>query len=99
MHGAAAGVKCKQCGHEVKVDGNELQLDSGRDCQFAAINKWKYQADLWGKKKVEVPPDVSDLQKKLAAALEENQILKTVIALENFYPRIERYDTEVDWTI
>ncbi len=92
MHGAAAGVKCKRCGHEVKVDGNELHMDWGEDCQREAIAEWTYQVTRWGKNKPEVQLDVKDLQKKLAAALEENQILKTVIALEHLNTRIEMHD-------
>lgn len=92
MHGAAAGVKCKRCGHEVKVDGNELHMDRGEDCQREAIDEWKYQVAMYGKREPEVPPDVAELQKKLAAVLEENQILKSVIALENFSTRIEMHD-------
>lgn len=92
MHGAAAGVKCKRCGHEVKVDGNELHMDWGEDCQMAAITEWKNQVAMWGKRKPEVPPDVKELQAKLAKLGEENQILKCVIALENYCPSIGPID-------
>ena len=92
MHGAAAGVKCKRCGHEVKVDGNELHMDWGEDCQMAAITEWKNQVAMWGKHKPEVPPDIKELQAKLAKLGEENQILKCVIALENYCPSIGTMD-------
>lgn len=92
MHGAAAGVKCKRCGHEVKVDGNELHIDRGEDCQLEAIDEWKYQVARWGKNKPEVQPDVKDLQKRLAAALEENKVLKSVIALEHLDVKLECAD-------
>lgn len=72
MHGAAAGVKCKRCGHEVKVDGNELHMDWGEDCQQAAIREWKSQVAMYGKREPEVPPDVKELQAKLAKLSEEN---------------------------
>ena len=92
MHGAAAGVKCKRCGHEVKVDGNELHMDWGEDCQRAAIREWKSQVAMYGKREPEVPPDIKKLQAKLAKISEENQILKCVIALENYYPNIGTMD-------
>lgn len=92
MHGAAAGVKCNRCGHEVKVDGNELHLDWGEDCQRAAIREWKSQVAMYGKREPEVPPNVKELKAKLAKISEENQILKCVIALENYYPNIGTMD-------
>ena len=68
MHGAAAGVKCNRCGHEVKVDGNELHLDWGEDCQRAAIREWKSQVAMYGKREPEVPPDVKELKAKYLEA-------------------------------
>lgn len=94
MHGAAAGVKCKRCGHEVKVDGNELHMDWGEDCQREAIEEWKYQVARWGKNKPEVKPDVKKLEKQLKALEAENAVLKTVISLEGFTPQMVYADYE-----
>ena len=47
---------------------------------------------MYGKRKPEVPPSVAKLQKELKELAEENSILKSVIALENFCPRIEMHD-------
>lgn len=92
MHGAAAGVRCNNCGHEVKVDGNKLHMDWGEDCQWAAIREWKSQVAMYGKRKPEVPPSVARLQKELKELAEENSILKCVIALENYVPHIGTMD-------
>lgn len=49
---AAAYVRCKNCGHEVKADGYKLHLDWGVDCQLEAIREWKSQASMYGHKPV-----------------------------------------------
>lgn len=92
MHGAAAGVKCRVCGHEVKVDGNELHMDCGEDCQRAAISKWESQVERFGRHNAEIPPKIEDLQRQLKKIGEENQVLKCVIALEKFCPTISSTD-------
>ena len=94
MHGAAAGVKCRECGHEVKVDGNELHMDCGEDCQRAAISKWKYQVERWGKHNSQLPPEIEDLKKELQKISDENNVLKSVIALENYSINISPSDYE-----
>ena len=94
MHGAAAGVKCRVCGHEVKVDGNELHMDCGEDCQRAAISKWESQVERWGKHNSELPPEIEDLKKKLEKISDENNVLKCVIALENYSTTISITDYE-----
>lgn len=94
MHGAAAGVKCKRCGHEVKVDGNELHLDWGEDCQRAAIEEWKYQVNAYGKNRHADQPDVKKLEERVKELEEENEILKTVIFLEDFTPQMVYADYE-----
>lgn len=43
MHGAAGGVKCKVCGHSVKVKGDDRD-DTGRSCLNAAIMQWNGQS-------------------------------------------------------
>ena len=78
MHGAGAHVKCKNCGHKVFADGKKIQSDSGRICQLRAIDEWNSQYRLYRN------PDVDALEKELAKVKDENNVLKTVMLLENF---------------
>lgn len=89
MHGAAAGVKCKRCGHEVKVDGNELHMDWGEDCQRTAIEEWKFQVSAYGKNRHADQPDVKKLEERVKELEEENAVLKAVISLEDFIPSMD----------
>lgn len=75
MHGAGAYVKCKNCGHEVFVDGNKIQSDSGRICQLRVIDEWNSQYNLYRN------PDADALKKELSEVRHENNILKSVIFL------------------
>lgn len=90
MHGAAAGVKCKNCGHEVKVDGNELHMDWGEDCQMAAIEEWKWQVSRYGKRPSAA--DIAKIKEKLKRLEEENEVLKFVITYEGFKPEFSGMD-------
>lgn len=83
MHGAEAMVHCENCGHEVKVDGNSIECDSGRKCQFVAIDRWNEQYKRYGKPRSTIPPDIEVIQKELETVKEENITLKTVIMLED----------------
>lgn len=78
MHGAGAGVVCNNCGHEVKVDGNEIESDDGNVCQLRAIDMWNSQYKLYRN------PDVDALKKDLAEARHENSVLKSAILMNRF---------------
>lgn len=78
MHGAEAGVVCNNCGHEVKVDGKEIESDDGRECQLYAIDMWNSQYKLYR------DPDVDALKKELADARHENSVLKSTILMNRF---------------
>ena len=78
MHGAGAHVKCRNCGHKVFVDGNEIQSDSGRICQLLAIDEWNSQYRMYRN------PDVEALKKELAEARHENSVLKTTILMNGY---------------
>ena len=83
MYGAEAKMRCENCGHEVKVDGNSIQCDSGKKCQLVAIDRWNAQYKQYGKPRPTIPPDIEAIQKELELVKEENITLKTVIALED----------------
>jgi len=78
VHHAEAEVVCKNCGHKVSIKGNEIQSESGRTCQFRAIDKWNSQYKMYRN------PDVDALEKELAKVKAENNVLKTVMLMENF---------------
>jgi hypothetical protein len=78
VHGAGARVVCNNCGHEVKVDGNEIGSDNGLECQLRAIDMWNSQYRLYRN------PDVDALKKELAEARHENSVLKTTILMNGY---------------
>ena len=78
MHGAEAGVVCKNCGHKVYITGGKIKSDSGNVCQIYAINVWNGQYKLYRN------PDVVALEKELAKVKDENNVLKKVMLMENF---------------
>ena len=88
MHGAGAGVVCNNCGHKVKVDGNEIESDYGNECQLHAIDRWNMQYRMYGN------PEVNSLKKRLSEVEHENGVLKHVLSIHRFDITVNPWDSE-----
>jgi len=90
MHWSSALVKCRNCGHKVRIDGNDVKdpVGSGRNCQMRAIDEWNSQYERFGKRNEPIDLCVEDLRKEIEALREENRVLKLVAFLEDFRPEV-----------
>ena len=49
MYCSAASVECNKCGHKVIINERDMGgRFSGKECQFAAIDKWNLQSKEYG---------------------------------------------------
>lgn len=92
MHWSSALVKCRNCGHMVRIDGNDVKdpVGSGRYCQMRAIDEWNSQYERFGKRNEPIDSCVEDIRKEVEALREENYVLKQVALLEDFRPKVIR---------
>lgn len=82
MHWSFAHVKCSKCGHKLEIDGKKINdmKGSGRACLIHAIQAWNSQYARYRN------PEADALKNELEKVKSENDILKSVILMNDLYP-------------
>lgn len=77
---SAARVECNKCGHKIIINERDMGgRFSGKECQFAAIDKWNLQSKEYGGSRKAEDGEYDRLL--IERLIHENMTLKTAITL------------------